>query len=116
MTAPRLAASPLLHPPRGLAPPWGGPAAGGLAHRGVEGSGDQVLEHVLLVAEQAGVDGDALDVVLAGHDDLDQSGARFAADFDQGELVLRLLQVVLHLLRLLHQAGQLSLVEHGGSL
>jgi hypothetical protein len=33
-------------------------------------------------------------------------------DLDQGELFLRLLQVVLHGLRLLHQAGQLSLVEH----
>ena len=59
-------------------------------------------------AEQARVDGDALDVVLAGHRDLDEAGARLAFDLDRGELVLRLLEVVLHRLGLLHQAGELT--------
>ncbi len=85
----------------------------GLAHGGVEGGGHQVFEHVLVVGEQAGVDGDALDVVLAGHDDLDQARAGLAGDLDVGEFVLRLLEVVLHGLGLLHQAGELSFVEHG---
>src|SRR6185312_7627521 len=33
----------------------------GLAHRRIEGGRHQVFEHVLVVAQQAGVDGDALD-------------------------------------------------------
>ena len=85
----------------------------GLAHGGVEGGGHQVFQHVLVVGQQAGVDRDALDVVLAGHDDLDQAGAGLAFDLDDGQFFLRLLEVVLHGLRLLHEAGQLSFVEHG---
>jgi hypothetical protein len=60
------------------------------------------------------VDRDAAHVVLAGHRDLDEAGARLALDLDVGEFVLRLLQVVLHRLGLLHQAGELSL-HHGFS-
>src|ERR1044071_2264187 len=81
----------------------------GLADAVVERRGDEILEHVLVVAEQARVDRDALDVVLARHRHLDEAGARLAFDLDRGELVLRLLQVLLHRLRLLHQAGQLTL-------
>ena len=51
---------------------------------------------------------DALDVVLAGHRHLHQAGARLALDLDRRELVLRLLQVVLHRLGLLHQTGELT--------
>jgi hypothetical protein len=40
------------------------------------------------VAQQAGVDADALDVVFAGHHHLDQAGAGLALDFDGGELFL----------------------------
>ena len=47
----------------------------GLANRGVEGRGDQVFQHVLVVGQQAGVDGDAPDVVLASHHNLDQARA-----------------------------------------
>src|SRR4051794_33192691 len=61
----------------------------GLAHRGVEGRGHEVFQHVLVLAQQAGVDGHALDVVLAGHDDLHEAGARLAAHLDGGELFLR---------------------------
>ena len=41
------------------------------------------------------------------------AGAGFAFDLDVGEFILSLLQVVLHGLCLLHQAGELSFVEHG---
>ena len=34
-------------------------------------------------------------------------------DFDVAQFVLRLLEVVLHGLGLLHEAGELSFVEHG---
>jgi hypothetical protein len=51
--------------------------------------------------------------VLAGHEHLDQTGAGLARDFDESELVLGFFQVVLHGLGLLHEAGELSFVEHG---
>ena len=54
----------------------------GAAHGVVEGRGHQVLEHVLVVGQQARVDGDALDVVLAGHGHLHQAGAGLAFDLD----------------------------------
>jgi hypothetical protein len=44
---------------------------------------------------------------------LTRPSARFAFDFDEGQFVLRLLEVVLHGLGLLHEAGELSFVEHG---
>src|SRR5690606_5538496 len=47
----------------------------GAANAVVEGGGHQVLEHVLVVGEQAWVDLDALDVVLAGHRHLHEAGA-----------------------------------------
>src|SRR6185295_14730662 len=84
----------------------------GLADAVVERGGDEILEHVLVLAEQARVDRDALDVVLARHRHLDEAGARLAFDLDRRQLVLGLLEVVLHRLRLLHQAGQLTL-HHG---
>src|SRR3990167_691086 len=88
---------------------------GGLdpAHRVVDGRGHQVFEHVLVVCQQAGVDGDALDVVLAGHLHLHQAGAGFTGHLHQRQFVLGLLQVVLHRLGLLHQAGQLVLHHDG---
>jgi hypothetical protein len=51
----------------------------------------------------------------AGHRDLDQARARLALDLDVGQFVLGLLEVVLHRLRLLHQAGELVL-HHDGLL
>ena len=84
----------------------------GVAQRVVERGGDHVLEHVLVVGEQARVDGDAAHVVLAGHRDLDEAVAGLAVDLDVGELVLHLLQVVLHRLGLLHQTGELTF-HHG---
>jgi hypothetical protein len=54
-----------------------------------------------------------LHLVLAGHGDLDQAGTRLAGDLDIAQFVLGLLHVVLHRLRLLHQASELSFVEHG---
>jgi hypothetical protein len=51
--------------------------------------------------------------VLAGHGDLHQAGTRLAFHLDGGQFVLGLLQVVLHGLGLLHQAGELAFVEHG---
>jgi hypothetical protein len=47
--------------------------------------------------------------MLAGHRDLDQAGAGLALDLDVGQFVLGLLEVVLHRLGLLHQAGELVL-------
>src|SRR5262249_37059955 len=55
------------------------------------------------------IDRHALHVVAARHRDLDQSGTGLPFDFGLGELVLRPLHVLLHLLRLLHQAGKLVL-------
>jgi len=78
-------------------------------HAVIERGGQQVFEHVLVLAEQARVDRDPLDGVLAGHRDLDESCTRLSFDLDRRELVLRLLEVVLHRLRLLHQAGELAL-------
>ena len=50
----------------------------------------------------------ALDVVAAGHDDLDHARAGLALDLHRGEFFLRLLQVLLHLLGLLHEPGKLA--------
>ena len=86
----------------------------GAAHRVVEGGGHQVLEHVLVFGQQAGVDGHALDVVLAGHGHLDQPGAGLAFDLDQRQFFLCALHVVLHGLGLFHQAGELAF-HHGRS-
>ncbi len=71
-------------------------AAHGVVHRG----GDEVLQHVLVVGQQRGIDADAAHVVLAGHDHLDQAGAGLALDLDGRQLLLRLLHVLLHLLGL----------------
>src|SRR5574343_266693 len=84
----------------------------GLAQAVIEGSGHQVFEHVLVVGQQAGVDVDAAHLVLAGHQHLDQTGAGLAFDLDVGQFVLGLLEVILHGLGLLHEAGELSFVEH----
>jgi len=50
--------------------------------------------------------------VLAGHQHLDQSGTRLGLDLDVGQFILRFLEVVLHGLRLFHEACELSFVEH----
>src|SRR6185436_18929620 len=84
----------------------------GAPDRIVERCGDQVFHHVLVVGEQARVDADALDVVPAGHRDLHQAGTGDTLDLDRRQFLLRLAQIVLHRLRLLHQAGQLIL-HHG---
>ena len=54
----------------------------------------------------------ALDVVLACHDDFHETGAGLALHFHARKLLLHLAHVLLHLLRLLHQPGELSLVDH----
>src|SRR6185437_4920662 len=86
----------------------------GTAQRVVECGGDEILEHVAVLAEQRRIDRHALDVVAARHRDLDEPRARLALDLGARELLLRTLHVFLHLLRLLHQAGQLVL-HHGVS-
>src|SRR5213083_2188231 len=78
-----------------------------LAHGVVDRGGDEILEHVLVFAEEALIDGHALDVVAAGHHHLDQPGTRLALDLHRGDRLLRFFHAVLHRLRLLHQAGQL---------
>ncbi|MPN54002.1 hypothetical protein SDC9_201671 [bioreactor metagenome] len=50
--------------------------------------------------------------MATGHLHLDHAGTGLAFDFDQGEFVLGLLHVFLHLLGLLHQAGDAT-TEHG---
>src|SRR4051794_33424160 len=65
----------------------------GLADGVVEGGGDEVLQHVLVVGEQAGVDRDPADVVLAGHPALHEAGARLTFLLELRKLFLRLLQV-----------------------
>ena len=47
-------------------------------------------------------------VVFTAHRDLDRAGARLAFDFGGGQLILHALHVLLHLLRLLHQACHLA--------
>ena len=64
-------------------------------------------------ASKLGVNADAAHVVLAGHRDFDKAGTGFARDLNIPEFVLGLFHVVLHGLRLFHQAGELSFVEHG---
>src|SRR5438034_3113857 len=85
-------------------------AAYGVIHR----RRHEILEHVLFFAHERRVDRDATHVVPACHRNLDQSRARLTFDFDSRELFLGALQVVLHLLRLLHQPG--DLVFHHGVL
>src|SRR6266571_7269663 len=82
--------------------------AGGVVHR----RGDQILEHFLVLTDQGGIDVHSPDVVLAGHHHLDHAGARLAFDLDRGELLLKLAHVVLHLLGLLHQPGELRFHGH----
>src|SRR5882672_6510132 len=73
----------------------------------VERGSHEVFEHVLVVGQQARVDDDAFHVVLAGHRHLHEPGAGLPFDLDAAELFLSLLEVVLHRLRLLHQACEL---------
>src|SRR5512143_2197283 len=79
--------------------------ANGVVHR----RGHQVFEHFLVVAHQAGIDGDAAHVVLAGHHHLDHAGAALSLDFDFGQLGLHLGHVFLHLLDLLHHVADAAL-------
>ena len=62
----------------------------------------------------AAADADAADLVVAGHDDLHQAVARFAAHFGDGQLGLCFFHVFLHFLSLLHQAAQSCFSEHRG--
>jgi len=84
-----------------------------VAHGIVERCSHQVFQHVLVIGQQARVDGHAAHIVFASHEDLDHAGTRLAFDFDVGQFVLGLFQVVLHGLGLFHQARELSFVEHG---
>src|SRR5512143_658812 len=79
--------------------------ANGVVHR----RGHQVFEHFLVVAHQAGIDGDAAHVVLAGHHHLDHAGAALPLDLDLGQLGLHLGHVFLHLLDLLHHVADAAL-------
>ena len=54
--------------------------------------------------------------MFASHQNFDQTGAGLSGDFNVAQLVLGFLHVVLHRLGLLHEAGELSFVEHGESL
>ena len=51
----------------------------GLAHRCIERSRHQVFQHVLVFGQQAGVDGDALDIVLAGQQVIGRIDAVFSS-------------------------------------
>src|SRR5690554_3934555 len=79
------------------------------AHRVVDGRREQVLEHVLVILHEALVDAHALDVVTAGHDDGHKTTARLPGYLHVRDLLLRLLQVLLHLLRLLHEIAESAL-------
>src|SRR6185312_2044525 len=89
-----------------------------LAARVVGGGNDQVLDHALVVGlEQRGVDLDAQGRALAVQRNLDHAGARAADDLLALELRLQVLDLLLHLLGLSHQAAEiLELVEHQVSL
>src|SRR5690606_15660388 len=80
----------------------------GLAQPVVHRGDDEILEHVAVVLEQARVDLDAAHLVAAAHGHLHHARAGLALDVDLRELFLRPAHVLLHLLRLLHQAGQLT--------
>jgi hypothetical protein len=75
---------------------------------------DEVFKHVLVVAHQSRVDRHAAHVVLAGHRHLDHAGAGLPFDLGGRQLVLHTFHVFLHLLRLLHQAGELTLHHLAG--
>ena len=76
-------------------------------HRIVHGRRHQVLEHVFVIFEQGWIDLHAFDIVFAIHGHFDQTRARLPFNFDLSQLILRHFHVILHLLGLLHQAGQL---------
>ena len=77
----------------------------------VDGRGDQVFEHFLIVfgtRKQARIDFDALGFVLAGHGDLHHAGAGFARHFNVGELGLSTFHIFLHFLSLSEQTGKIA--------
>src|SRR6266478_5657063 len=79
------------------------------AMRGVvERGGDEVLQHLAIVAHQRRIDGDPLYLVLAGHLHLHHPSARLALDFERRELLVHAAHVLLHLLRLLHQLADVA--------
>src|SRR5690606_14131414 len=80
----------------------------GLAQSIVEGRGDEVFKHVLVFLQKAWVYIHPLDVITASHGYLDQATASSPFHHDIGQGFLGLLHVFLHLLRLLHQAGELT--------
>jgi hypothetical protein len=51
--------------------------------------------------------------MFTGHHNFDHATARRAFHFDKSQFVLGFLQIVLHGLGLLHQASELTFVEHG---
>src|SRR5688572_22216401 len=77
-------------------------------HRVVECGGDQVLEHLAIVADKRRINRDSLDLMLAGHYHLDHARARLALDLHRRELLLHAAHVLLHHLRLLHQLTYVS--------
>lgn len=83
----------------------------GLVRGVVDGRGDQVFEHFLIVfgaRKQTRIDFDALGFVLAGHGDLHHAGAGLARHFNVGELGLSAFNVFLHFLSLREQAGKIA--------
>jgi hypothetical protein len=75
--------------------------------RVVDGSRDQVLEHLALLAHQRRLDLHARDLVSTVHRHLDHAATRLASRGDLAHLGLGLLQVLLHGLGLLHQIAML---------
>src|SRR5437879_6437358 len=74
----------------------------------VHGSGNQVLEHLAVLAHDGGLDLHPLHLVPAAHHDLDHPAAGLAGDFNVGDLGLGLLHVGLHGLGLLHQIVEIA--------
>src|SRR5690349_17880369 len=60
-----------------------------LAGAVVERSGDEILEHLAVVAEERRIDGDALHLVFAGHLDLDHARTGLALDRERGGALLQ---------------------------
>ena len=95
--------------PRPPSPPASGPivvccSSGGVARRVADRGDDEVLEALDVVGvDRLRVDLERHDVAGAGDDGGDEPAAGGAGHLGLGQLALRLHQLLLHLLRLLHQ-------------